>query len=164
MAAELGILFMHYLLVALISYLGLILGAVLAFIAPEELKPGRKLLLLLKRALFVAIFLFFIILSGTEKVIVSVLLLVLAAVLVKYADGKVYYMVLGLLFYLSSAMMASFLVIASLIFCFGLPTGTLFVDRVFSEKKKNILVIIQRLVLHHLLFLAVALPLYFSNL
>lgn len=181
MPAEVLIPFFSYFLASAVSYLGLACGAALAFIAPEELSQGRYYLLWLKRALFVAIFVAFIYYSPSKNLLFSVLLLALAALFVRYSDGHVFYIILGLLFYLSSSGSRFFLTIASMIFLFGLPTGTLFAGKRFlnggkkevKNKKKEIkneisvkemLAVLKSLLLHHLLFFAVALPLYFSNL
>ena len=184
MPAEIMIPFFSYFLASAVSYLGLACGAALAFIAPEELKQGRHYLLWLKRAMFVAVFVAFIYYSPAKNLLLSILLLVLAALFIRYSDGRVFYIILGLLFYLSSSGSRFFLTIASMIFLFGLPTGTLFADKRFLEreieKEKNIkgkgrkeekgkkgkerLAILKSLLLHHALFFAVALPLYFSHL
>lgn len=181
MPTEALIPFFSYFLASAVSYLGLACGAALAFIAPEELGQGRYYLLWLKRALFVAIFVAFIYYSPSKNLLFSVLLLVLSALFVRYSDGHVFYIILGLLFYLSSSGSRFFLTIASLIFLFGLPAGTLFADKRFLEKEKKdvknkkkeikgekkgmeMLAVLKSLLLHHLLFFAVALPLYFSNL
>ena len=181
MPAEAMIPFFNYFLASAVSYLGLACGAALAFIAPEELSHGRYYLLWLKRALFVAIFTAFIYYSPAKNILFSVLLLVLASLFIRYSDGHVFYIILGLLFYLSSSGSRFFLTITSMIFLFGLPTGTLFADKRFLEKerneirnkkrdikneinKKEMLAVLKSLLLHHLLFFAVALPLYFSNL
>ena len=185
MPAEAMIPFFNYFLASAVSYLGLACGAALAFIAPEELSHGRYYLLWLKRAMFVAIFVAFIYYSPTKNLLFSVLLLVLSALFIRYSDGHVFYIILGLLFYLSSSGSRFFLTIASMIFLFGLPTGTLFADKRFLERevekekneikskkkdikneisKKEMIAVLKSLLLHHLLFFAVALPLYFSNL
>ena len=46
------VLFLKFIIIGVVIYSGLIVGKMLAMIAPEELKPGRDYLILFQRVLF----------------------------------------------------------------------------------------------------------------
>src|SRR3989338_1294893 len=73
----------NYFLASIISYLGIALGMTLAYIAPEEQKPGKKYFAILKYVFFISILAFllsfyykniFLVLFATASFIVFLLL------------------------------------------------------------------------------------------
>jgi len=109
------------------------------------------------------IFAAFIMLSGTKNMLLALLFLAAAALFIRYADGHIFYAILGLLFALSAAELKFFIVISAGIFIFGLPTGTLFTHSLM-KKRIPLRATLYRLASHHSLFFAVAIPLYWSRL
>lgn len=123
-----------------VAFCGLIAGAIIASMAKEELKAGRKYFSLMQDFLVVLV-LFFIMefYKASIFIIMPVLLVVFLLIFyfknsVKYSDMAVYSM-FAIIFYLSSQSINLFSLEASLIFLYGLPSGSL----ISKEKVKNIL-------------------------
>ena len=72
----------------LISFTGFIFGLLLTFIAPEELKPGKKYFLLIKEILFFLIIFFFSLGASFDLDIVKIVLLPAALVATLVLLGK----------------------------------------------------------------------------
>ncbi|MBI2128823.1 hypothetical protein HYU07_01155 [Candidatus Woesearchaeota archaeon] len=129
-----------YFSILIVSFLGLIAGAVIANMAKEELKAGRRYFSLMQD--FLAVLILFFIFEFYELnifVIVPVLLAVFLLLFyfknsMKYAD-MVIYSIFAIIFYLSSKSINLFSLEASLIFLYGLPSGSL----ITKERVKNIL-------------------------
>lgn len=154
---------LDFLMATIIVFLGIIIGTLLAFIAPEELKPGIKYFSLMKKILMVAIALIFIYQYLTE-----VWLLLLMAVFVGYyfylanfakkeSKEKMIYFLMGFILFLSYEDATIFLVQASLIFLYGLPEGTLFANQFIGKKKCAKLNVIKHLLLNYCPFLLTSL-------
>lgn len=148
----------NYFLTNIAIFLGLIIGIILAYIAPEELKAGKKYFILLQNillALILFLLLFFYKFNSRWSLVISlVLFLSLYFYLnknqkIKYID----YAFLGIVFYLSSKNINLFLLESSLIFIYGLPTGSLLTN----IKKRNIL----EIVLKNISFIIIPLILFF---
>lgn len=110
----------------LISLTGLLFGYILTYIAPEELKPGKKYFIWMKRVIFVVIvaLVAYQLLSqwlwGISFLIIGILLFVI--------NLKKYNLFLEIFNYLLFIIPYFFidekLILASLIFLYGLPAGT----------------------------------------
>lgn len=123
---------LNYVLVSLAVFSGLLVGWLVGVIAKEELKPGKKYLVLLKRFLFCAVFLI-----AAIFIVSSIwLTLVFIGALIYFFAGEyplkdvVVYLLFGIVFYLSVERL--FLLQASLMFIYGFPVGSL----MYFEKKK----------------------------
>ena len=145
-----------YILALIISFAGVILGGVLALIAPEELKAGEKWWKILEwglLAIIVTVMLYFAGLTAWT--------IVLAAVLFALKFVKNEYP--ALIFVLVISLFFNFLFLASaLIFIYGFPKGTLDAKKVVNMKKheiaKTILYVFKKNLLY-LIFGFVLLPL-----
>jgi len=121
---------LNYALVALVVSIGLILGKILAKIAKEEIKPGKKYLLILQKVLFCAIAAVLIYSSRTNVHYVWIGGLIIFAYLsfFKRINHLIISAILGIGFYLSSST-DHFLLISALIFLYGLAAGSLFKEK-----------------------------------
>lgn len=153
--------FLSYFLVSIASFSGLLAGASLAFISPEEMKPGRKYFLVFIKVIFVVIAATLALFLGAEKLYISIAFVFVCAAFIIRIPQKFIYPMLGVFFYASSKDAALLPLVASLIFLLGLPKGTIFAAEHFGVRKKRIL---QKIVIVHSMFFIIALPLYFSNL
>jgi hypothetical protein len=112
--------------VAIVSYLGLVSGVFLASSNHDELKPGKRYLFSVQKIIFALIVL------SIALVFKNALFTIVAAVIsaVPFFVKKKFYLpliypFLGIVFYIASYEKAAFVIIASLIFLFGIPSGTL---------------------------------------
>lgn len=117
---------LNYALVALVVSIGLILGRILAWIAKEEIKPGKKYLLILQKALFCAIAAVLMYANRTNVHYVWIGGLIIFAYLsfFKKINHLIISAILGAGFYISSNT-DQFLLTSALIFLYGMPAGSL---------------------------------------
>ena len=137
---------LNYSLVAIISYLGLFIGFFLALIAKEEIKPGKKYFILIKKIMLLLIFVFLIV--NTKLNYQIILLFLVFAILQIYRTKKEFnelpytYIILAIIFYMASKNTTLFVIESSLIFIYGLPTGSLLTKK---SKKETIINIIKNI-------------------
>lgn len=147
---------LNYSLAAIIAYLGLFVGFILAIIAKEELKAGKKYFLFLQRIILLLIFVFLLIFIKLSYILVLLVLVFIMVYLLKrkkeFNELPYIYLILSIIFYLSSKKLDLFLIESSLIFLYGLPTGSLLTQKSKKETMINIL--------KNVLFIVVALVLY----
>ena len=119
-------------LVLLFSLTGIIFGLILAFIAPEELKIGKKYFLLLKRIIFVLIFFlinYYLYLAENYYLLIPFTILAVVLFIIGFVQKKPIYELFNYLnfvvpyFFVTDNQFK--LLLATLIFLYGLPTGTL---------------------------------------
>lgn len=114
---------------AVIAFLGLIIGQVLASQVKEELKIGKKWFKLISKVLLLIILFKLALLTSLS---LSFFIALLAGVLINYFLKRLY-LYFGFLILMSSFMnLNDKLFFASLIFLFGLTFGSL----IYTEKKK----------------------------
>ena len=109
------------------SLTGVIFGIILANIAPEEILPGKKYFLWLKRILLFSIFLFIgynIFLVEKYLLLILLLLLLILFILELKLESNYYEIGYYFIFILAYVFLSS-TILAVLIFLYGLPTGTL---------------------------------------
>ncbi|MBI2651333.1 hypothetical protein HYX01_02590 [Candidatus Woesearchaeota archaeon] len=128
--------YLTYFLASIASYSGLLLGIILIKLAPEEQNPGKRYFILLQKIILLAALIFLLAFYKVELIISAII--ILAAILLlnkKIIPEKTgfAYIFLGTIFYLSSKIFDLFVIEASLIFLFGVPTSSL----IFNYKKKN---------------------------
>lgn len=122
------------LMILAVSLTGILSGIALSYISPEELVPGKKYFLLLKRLITILIFVLAICLSFFEKnyflLIPAILILVLSIISFKikkinvwYSEWINYFLFTGI--YLLSIETNFKLLTATLIFIYGLPLGSM---------------------------------------
>ncbi len=126
-------------LVLLISLAGIIFGLVLSYLAPEEFSSGKRYFLFLKRVLLgiILIFVNYTFLTSSNYLIMSIFTVFMVGLFVlemnwfKISLAKSQQIVeisnylIFIFFYFFLAEQQSQLVLASLIFLYGLPAGTL---------------------------------------
>ena len=139
---------LNYVLIAVVVSIGLILGRVLAWIAKEEIRPGKNYFLILQKILFCAavILLMYLNKANVHYIWAGALVIFVYLYYYKKISPEIVYGVLGLVLYLATKT-EHFLLAGSLIFLYGFPTGTL-----LKDKKK--------IALNLLLFLLVAIGLF----
>ena len=120
---------MNEVLAILFSLTGIIFGMVLSVISPEEMLVGKKYFLLLKRTFFVLISLF-VLYNFYTKIYLLVLFLILSIILfvldIKFENK--YFQVLHYILFLTPYFFIideNKLVLVSLVFLYGFPSGTL---------------------------------------
>jgi hypothetical protein len=118
----------NYLLVPIIAFLGFPIGLFLSFVSPEEMKSGKKYFELIQHLLLVFI-LFFIFDYYSFQLIISIIITITVFLGVFYwhNDYKsiIFYLILAVLLYFSSKNLSLFALESSLIFMYGVPTGSL---------------------------------------
>ncbi len=141
-----------YFAALLVSFTGILAGAALNFLAKEEIKPGKKYFVLLKKILLILMIVVFI--NYFElNLLLRILLYLLLIILFSLQDFRSYfiYPALGVLFYFSSFDKNLLLIESVLILIYGLPSGTL-----FAEKEKNVLKAMIKTKIYHISFIITA--------
>jgi hypothetical protein len=157
---------MIYSLIALAAYLGLICGVIIAKMAEEELDDGRKYFLIVQNILLgtITFFLSTFFLHGIiMSIILAMVITAIGFILDNVATGNtktvLAYTLLAIPFFLSYKanirypLLITFPVISSCIFLYGLPTGSLLI-----QKKNRYLTII----LFTIAFLPLSIILFFA--
>jgi hypothetical protein len=124
-----------YILALVISFAGIILGGILALIAPEELRAGEKWWKILEWVVLIIIIAFVIYFSSAKLLWAIALSAVLVALKIFKREYPAFAFVLFLSFFEGFLFLA-----ASLIFIYGLPKGTLDAKQIVNMKnaKKQI--------------------------
>ncbi len=113
-------------------FLGIFIGVILAFIAPEELKVGRKYFRGMMDAIYGFVFGLLLYYYNVDVFLCIFLGLAIALLVYfmprwRWVDPVSYYL-LGLLFLLSTKVTDLFIVNSALIFLYGLPLGSRYVE------------------------------------
>lgn len=142
-------------LAPIIAFLGLPIGLFLSFISPEEMKPGKKYFELIQNLLLVFI-LFFVFDYYLFPLILSIIITITLFLGVFYWQNKnksvIIYVVLAILLFFSDNDASLFALESSLIFMYGIPTGSL-----IQYRKKDFLKIVAK---HSIFILLVILLLF----
>jgi|GEM_PF-2338006 len=144
MGFETGLSYMiTYILTLMFTFLGVYVGAILAFIAPEELKPGKLYFKAFMNTILVFIFMILLYAYGANLFILIVLGVVASLFLYFTSEitpiNQIAYFFLGVVYYFSTLTMDLFIVISSMIFIYGLPLGSMYVARRLKMSKKTLL-------------------------
>jgi len=132
---------LNYSLTAIIAYLGLFIGFILAIIAKEEIKPGKKYFLFLQKIILLLIFVFLLIFIKLNYILALLILAFIIIYISKTKNKMLYiYTILSIIFYLSSKKLNLFILESSLIFLYGVPAGTLLTKK---NKKETIIDILK---------------------
>ena len=128
-----------YVLAMLIAYLGLITGVILGMNSPEEMKPGKQWLTLLSSflfGLFVGVIIAYFVIFPVTYIHYGLAILAVMLVLARFvrAPRFVLYTLLAMTIALFIGHQSFFLVLAALLFLYGLPEGSLIVEP-YTEKK-----------------------------
>ena len=152
-------LLINYSLVVLVTFLGLFAGFFLALIAKEELEPGKDYFRFLQNVT-IALIIFFLLHYNS----LPIWLTIMVALLTFFFVGKskinpiAVYLFLGVIF--NSAFrnkLSVFILIASLIFVYGIPTATLLTYNLKHKKLK----ILKDILLKYGIFIPIAIVLFF---
>ena len=144
---------LNYSLISLISFLGLLVGMLLAFTAKEELEPGKKYFQLLQKLtlLLIVIFLLnFFNINIYLRIIIYILFIFLMTLNIK---SQIIYPVLGVVFFLSLRDINLFTTNSILIFLYGFPTGSLFTKKIINKRK---LFVFKKIILNYFWFVVIA--------
>ena len=126
---------LNYFLISIISFLGILIGMLLAFTAKEELESGKKYFLLLQKLTLLLILIFllnFFNINLYLRITIYVLFLALMTFNIK---SQIIYPILAVVFFLSSKNPGLFITNSILIFLYGFPTGSLFAKKLIKKKK-----------------------------
>ena len=133
--------FINYFSASIISFSGLLIGILLAKIAPEEQKPLKKKFSLLRKIFLFFIFLFLIFYYYNNALYFVTLIgyfIFLLYVELKIDDllkkSMIIYIMLGILFFLSLENLNLLAIESSLILLYGLPASSL----IYNHWGKNI--------------------------
>ena len=132
----------NYILAVLITYFSLFFGVILARLTKEELKPGKKYFEFVKSIFLIAIIgiALFISLINKQWIILGIIIFLSIILLVKKKRKEnCIYILLGLIMFYSSNFINMFLLECSLIFIYGLITGTLIASRLLSKEKRFVM-------------------------
>lgn len=114
--------YLFYLDITIITFLGLLAGITLGAVSPEEVVPGRRWLLMLKKGLYLLLAMF--VLYYHHSIFETALVLLMAGLGYLLLNYRIIYtflgIVLGILFF-----SPIFIHVATIIFLFGLPAGSL---------------------------------------
>ncbi len=115
-----------------IALSGIFFGFLLTFIAPEELKAGKKYFLILKRLIFVSVIFVNIYFLYLQKEMVNLIIITVVGSILLFFDFMIkerYYQIFNYIYFLGIVYLfntgISIHLMYSLIFIYGLPTGTL---------------------------------------
>ena len=150
---------LNYSLTAAISYIGLFVGFILAMIAEEEIKPGKKYLIYLQKIILLLIFIFLVTYINLNYTLAILILAFIIIHIIKKSYKKEFneipytYIILAIIFYLSSKNPNLFVIESSLIFLYGLPAGSLLTKKSKKESIANILINIPFVLIAIILFL-----------
>jgi hypothetical protein len=125
----------------LIAFLGFPFGILLAKISPEEMKKGKKYFKLIQS--FIIALIIFIFLYQYLNIIISIIISVLFFLITIYlrVNHKIFYILFVFLLYLSNKTNIAFL--CSLIFLFGIVSGSIFPKikrNKFQTKTKEVII------------------------
>ncbi len=119
-------------LMALFSLSGILFGLALSYIAPEELIPGKKYLNLLRRILFAVILIiiaYFFLQAGRTGLMILFSAVLLAIFILDFRIKNKLFLGLHYLLFIAPYFVIAEekfqLTLASIIFIYGLPAGTL---------------------------------------
>ncbi len=138
-------------LALLVSLLGLLLGFVLAYLASEEVLVGRKKILIFKTVIHLVIILV-IFYSLRGNLLLAIPLLIVSLVLflltisiqkttleiINYILFTAAYVILQIVPQMQESNLSYNLLLLSLIFIYGLPTGSLLWKKIITTKKRKI--------------------------
>ena len=149
---------LEQILTILIIFLGLIAGIILARLSPEEMKTGKRYFKLI--SLFVLVFILFFLFSYLKlNIYLSVLISVLLFLTLLYVkiNSLIFYILFPIIIYFSKENIYLFAIECSLMFIFGLATGSS-LPKIKNKKfveKKTILIILKHSIFLPLAILAI---------
>ena len=129
-------IFLNYFLALVITFFGIFLGSLLVLMAPEEQKPGRKYFILFRDILLLLVIFFLLYFNNLSLSFGFIFVFVIVFLLAYFKENSYFvYLLFAAVLYLSSKEVSFFIIESSLIFLYGLPTGSLLVN---YKRKKSI--------------------------
>ena len=130
----------NYFFASIISFFGILIGIILINIAPEEQKPLSKYFNRIRKILLLLIFVFLLFYFYNSVFYLLILFVYLIfAIIIEYRindlfrKSMIFYILLGILFYLSKNNLNLFTIESALILLHGMPTASL----IYSQRQKN---------------------------
>jgi len=131
--------FLNYSLAAFGSFMGLIAGIIVIFMAKEEQTEGKKYFITLQRIILFLVIIFLLYFLKLNLIIFLIVALIGAILYIERFKNKALvesyfiYPILGVIFFLSSKKDSLLLIESSLIFLYGIVSVSL----LFNRKKTN---------------------------
>ncbi len=154
--------FLNYLIMSIVAYLGLAGGFILAVLASEELKDGRRYFMALKDIMTVLLML---LLLYIQEPALGIIVLIGVAVYFRFLreveDIRIIYPLAGAIMGVLSQFSGVVTLAASLIFIMGLASGTICA---MENEKRTRKQQISYILLSNISFFVTALPLFFLQL
>lgn len=126
--------FLQFAAATIISYLGLLAGFLLASVTPEELPTGKKYFPLLQRLTIMVIGVFMTNFFGYGAALKLVAYAVLIALLMLRVNVRLVYGAFGILLFAAAIDVNMLLMLSSLIFIFGLVSGSDYFSQLAKRK------------------------------
>ena len=117
---------LNYIFVTFAASLGLIMGAIVSWMAEEELKDGTKIFILVKKLLFITLMVLFFHFKFQSIIITSIALIIAVFITIIDLNIFVYYLLFAYFLFRSEPIPELFLVMSIIIFIFGFPVAALF--------------------------------------
>ena len=133
-----------YLAVSVTAFLGVLVGAVLAFISPEEMEPGARYFVYMQKVLLALLIVSLVLYQYYGYLVLLITaLFIIAEFYVRAAADEIRYALFALVFYITSTVPEHFFASALIIFLYGLPTGSM---RAYALRKpwKETLIMLTR--------------------
>ncbi len=124
-----------YLALLFIAFLGVFIGLVIGYFTQEELQPGMKYFNIFRHLLFVAILIIFFVKNPSIPFIIFIALLIIIYSLSSYRE-TLYYYSLAVIFFMAW-LFNGFALVAPLIFLYGFPLGSVYLQEHINIKKKK---------------------------
>ena len=124
-----------FLITSIVAYSGYIFGGILAYFVQEEFKLIKRVLIIAQKIIFILISAFIASFFNVNLwVMLTIAILSLLTLLLRpKLQSKLIYFPLGILYFFSATEKSNLLILSSLIFLFGIPSGT--VDRITEDYK-----------------------------
>lgn len=153
---------MTYLVVLIVSFLGVYAGAILGFLAPKELKPGKNYFVGMMNTILVFAVVLLLYAYGAPLLLLALLGILLAVCLYMMTEStpinQIAFFLLGIALYFSTKSTDLFVGIAILIFLYGMPMGSLYVARHIKQSKS---VLLSDILLKYFFYILVAIITHF---
>lgn len=152
----------NYLLMLLITFSGLFVGMILAYIAPEEMKPGEKHHKFIQTILFSA-FLGVYAYHALSSWIFGVIVFIVLGILLTYKkiSSRAAYLFFGIVIAFSTEIKQILILESIVVFFYGFVTGTLFMKNKINKPKLEVL---SRLILNYGFYFILPIAIYLINL
>ena len=150
---------LNYILAVVITFLGLFVGFLLALIAEEELKPGKPYFIFLQNLIF-SLIIFFLLFFSELTVWLAILIATLTFIFLIKTNINSIAIYLSLAFIFNGAfrnLLKVFILEASLVFIYGIITGSLVTYKLKNKKLKTV----KELIIKYGIFIPLAIILFF---